>query len=84
LRPVARMEISVYPLGTSNPSISEEVSAIFDVLDRCGLKYEISVMGTTVEGNPAELLSLAGKLHNAVFSDSIRRVVTVIKIDERR
>lgn len=84
MKPVARMEVSVYPLGTSNPSISGDVSAIFDVLDTCGLKYEISIMGTTVEGNPAELLSLAGKLHNAVFSDSVRRVVTMIKIDERR
>ena len=84
MKPGARMEISVYPLGTSNPSITGEVSAIFDVLDTCGLKYEISVMGTTVEGNLDELLSLAGKLHNAVFSDSVRRVVTMIKIDERR
>ena len=80
----ARMEISVYPLGTAYPSISREISAVFDVLDTCGLPYEISVMGTIVEGSLDELFSLARKLHDVVFSDTVKRVVTVIKIDERR
>ena len=84
MKPGARMEISIYPLGTSSPSITGELSEIFTVLEKCGLKYEISVMGTIIEGTLDELLSLAGKLHNAVFSDSVRRIVTVIKIDERR
>ena len=80
----ARMEISVYPLGTSKPGISKEVSAVFEILDSCGLPYEISVMGTVVEGSLDELFPLARKLHDVVFSDAVRRVVTVIKIDERR
>ena len=84
MMPRARMEISVYPIGTSNPSITAEISAIFDILDMSGLKYEISVMGTIVEGSTDELLSLAGKLHSAVFSDSVNRVVTLIRIDERK
>ena len=78
------MGISVYPLGTSNPSISQEVSAIFDILESSGLRFEISVMGTIVEGSPDELFSLARRLHESVFSDAVRRVVTTIKIDERR
>ena len=82
--PKARMEISVYPLGTSNPSISQEVSAIFNILEANSLPYEISVMGTIVEGTLDELFALARKLHEAVFSDTVRRVVTVIKIDDRR
>ena len=84
MNPTARMEISVYPLGTGKPSVSEEVSAVFDVLDNSGLTYEISVMGTTIEGKPDELFNLARKLHEAVFSDTVKRVVTVIKIDERK
>ncbi|MBN1291215.1 MAG: thiamine-binding protein, partial [Candidatus Latescibacteria bacterium] len=70
MNPTARMEISVYPLGTGNPSVSEEVSAVFDILDKCGLPYEISVMGTTIEGEPGELFSLAQRLHKVVFSDT--------------
>ena len=84
MNPSARMEISVYPLGTGNPSVSREVSAIFEVLDTCGLPYEISVMGTIVEGKPDEIFLLARKLHDIVFSDTVKRAVTIIKIDERR
>ena len=78
------MEISVYPLGTSDPSISQEVSAIFGILESSGLQYEISVMGTIVEGSPDELFSLARRLHESVFGGTVRRVVSTIKIDERR
>ncbi|MFC1528733.1 MTH1187 family thiamine-binding protein [Candidatus Latescibacterota bacterium] len=80
----ARMEIAVYPLGTDNPSISREVSLIFDTLENCGLSYNITVMGTIIEGTPDELFILARKLHDAVFSEKVKRVLTVIKIDDRR
>lgn len=78
------MEIAVYPLGTGDASVSREVSRIFEVLDRHGLEYQITVMGTVVEGTPDELFALARELHEAVFAEDIRRVVTVMRIDERR
>jgi uncharacterized protein (TIGR00106 family) len=77
------MEIAVYPLGTGDASVSREVSGIFDVLDRCGLPYEITLMGTIIEGTLEELLALARELHRAVLSDTVRRVVTHIRIDDR-
>ena len=80
----ARMEIAVYPLGTGDASVSREVSAVLDVLDRSGLSHETNVMGTVVEGPPEALFSLARELHAAVFADSVKRVVTVLRIDERR
>ena len=81
---IARMEIAVYPLGSGNPSVSKEVSRVFDVLEHSGLSFEITVMGTIVEGTPDELFSLARRLHDIMFSDTVRRVITTIKIDERR
>ncbi len=80
----ARMEIAVYPLGTGDASVSREVSRIFDILDRSGLKYQVTVMGTVVEGASAELFTLARELHESVFRDTVKRVVTVIRIDDRR
>jgi uncharacterized protein (TIGR00106 family) len=79
-----RMEIAVYPLGTGDSSVSREVSRIFEVLDRCGLTYQITVMGTVVEGTVDELFTLARELHAAVFSDAVQRVITVLRIDERK
>ncbi len=79
----ARMEIAVYPLCTTN-TVSQEVSKIFDILDTCNLTYQITTMGTIIEGPYDELFSLARELHEVVFSDTVKRVVTVIKLDDRR
>jgi uncharacterized protein (TIGR00106 family) len=81
---IARMEIAVYPLGTAGPSVSREVSAVFAVLDASGLRYRVGEMGTTVEGTPEELFTLAARLHNSLFGELVSRVVTVLKLDERR
>lgn len=81
---MSRMEIAVYPLGTGSPDVSAEVSRIFDVLERSGLEYRITVAGTVVEGSPDELFSLARALHEQLFSDAVRHVVTVMRIDDRR
>ena len=80
----ARMEIAVYPLGTGDTSVSREVSRVFDVLDRSGLPYQVTVMGTVVEGVTDALFTLARDLHAIVFGDTVNRVVTIIRIDERR
>ncbi len=80
----ARMEIAAYPLETGDPGVSREVSRIFEALDRRGLDYQITVMGTVVEGAVDELFLLARDLHETVFSDTVRRVVTVMRIDDKR
>ena len=81
---LARMEITVYPLGTNDPSITKDVSRIFKVLDNCNLRYQITTMGTIIEGTLDELFTIARELHEVVFSDEVKRVVTVIKLDDRR
>jgi uncharacterized protein YqgV (UPF0045/DUF77 family) len=40
-------------------------------------------MGTIIEGTLDELLALARELHHAVLSDTVRRVITHIRIDDR-
>lgn len=81
---IVRMEIAVYPLGTDNSSITKEVSKVFEVLDNCDLTYQITTMGTVIEGTIDELFALARELHEAVFSDSVKRVITTIKLDDKR
>ena len=78
------MEIAVYPLGTDNSSITKEVSKVFEVLDNCDLTYQITTMGTVIEGTIDELFALARDLLEAVFSDSVKRVIKTIKIDDKR
>ena len=78
------MEITVYPLRTNDSSITKEVSKVFEVLDNCDLTYQITTMGTVIEGTIDELFALARELHESVFSDSVKRVITTIKLDDKR
>jgi uncharacterized protein (TIGR00106 family) len=50
-----------------------------------GIKYQLTSMGTIIEANSVgKLLVIAGKMHRAVLRDKIKRVVTTIKIDDRK
>jgi len=78
------MEISVIPLGTSSTSVSPFVADCVKVLEEEGLKYEVTPMGTQVEGNLEALFEVARKMHEAPFQRGALRVVTTLKIDDRR
>ena len=47
-------------------------------------KYELTSMGTIMEGDLKKLLSLVMKMHETAFDGEIMRVVTTIRIDDRR
>jgi len=81
---MAVMEISVIPLGTSSTSVSPFVADCVKVLEEEGLKYEVTPMGTQVEGDLEALFEVARKMHEAPFRRGAFRVVTTLKIDDRR
>jgi len=82
---MAIIDVSVIPLGTETPSVSKYVAEAIKVLkDEKGVKYELTAMGTIIEGQLPHLLSLAHKMHDSAFNAGAMRVVTIIKIDERR
>jgi uncharacterized protein (TIGR00106 family) len=81
---MAMMEISILPVGTTTPSISRFVAGAVKVLQKePGIKYELTAMGTVIEGERERLLALASKMHRSAFDAGAMRVVTTIKIDER-
>ncbi len=81
----AIIEISIVPIGSGSTSLSHYVAQAVKVLEKeKDIKYELTAMGTIIEGDLDRLLSIAMKMHQAVFDTGIRRVVTTIKIDERR
>ena len=79
------LEISVMPLGTGTPSLSRFVAGAVKVLQaEKGVKYEMTSMGTNIEGDLEQLLDLARRMHRSAFEAGAQRVVTTMKIDERR
>ena len=81
---MAIMEISVVPIGTQSASVSSFVAECVKIVDAHGLKYELTSMGTEVEGPVDDLLKLAARLHQAPFSQGAQRVLTIIRLDDRR
>lgn len=81
---MAVAEISVVPVGTAGASISNYVARAVEIVRASGLKYELSSMGTNVEGDVRAILDLTGKVHEACFSQGAVRVLTTLKIDDRR
>jgi len=81
---MAVMEISVVPVGTESPSISHYVAECVAIVKEKGLPHELTSMGTNVEGELKELLSVAAEMHELPFKRGAQRVLTSIKIDDRR
>lgn len=83
---MAVVEISIVPLGTGSTSLSQYVAACESELrKRCkGLKYELTAMGTIIEGDLDQILTLVRRLHEVPFEEGALRVSTSIKIDDRR
>jgi uncharacterized protein (TIGR00106 family) len=78
-------EVSVFPLGTQSPSVSEYVAAAVRELEASGLECTLGPMGTTVEAeSPEELYAAVARAQAAVFDLGAGRAYTVIKMDERR
>jgi len=82
---MAIVEVSIVPVGTQSPSVSKYVAKAMQVLqDEKDIKYELTAMGTIIEGDLERLLNLVRKIHQSAFDVGAMRVVTTVKIDERR
>jgi uncharacterized protein (TIGR00106 family) len=82
---MAIVEVSVVPLGTKTPSVSQYVAWAIKVLEKeRGIKYEITAMGTIIQGDLDRILAVVLRMHEGTFGDGVVRVLTTVKIDDRR
>ncbi len=81
---MAVAEISVVPVGTGSASISEYVAKAVKIVKESGLQYELSAMSTNIEGDVGAILEVVRKVHEACFEQGALRVLTSVKIDDRR
>lgn len=78
-------EVTIVPLGTGTPSVSQYVARAVSLLGQeKTVKYRLTGMGTIIEGNLSDILEVVKKMHETVFDAGIKRVVTQIRIDDRR
>jgi uncharacterized protein (TIGR00106 family) len=78
-------EISIFPLGTGSPGVSEYVAEAVRELEASGLECTVGPLGTTVEAaSPEEVYAAVARAQAAVFELGVGRAYTVIKMDERK
>ena len=82
---MAIIDISVVPVGTPTPSVSQYVAGAVEILqNEPGIKYQLTPMNTVIEGELDQLMSLAVRMHRSAFDAGVMRVVTTMRIDDRR
>ena len=75
------VEFSVVPIGRGE-ALAGPVARILDLVDKSGLPYQLTAMGTIVEGEWEEVLGLIRRCHEAMRGQA-SRVYTHITIDDR-
>ena len=82
---MAVVEVSIVPLGTGDPSVSKHVARVLTALrESKDVKYELTAMGTIIEGDLDNVLKVVRQMHEDAFAGGIVRVLTTIRIDDRR
>ncbi len=83
---MAIVDITVIPIGTETPSVSDYVVEIQKVLEANTdkIRYELTPMSTLIEGEMEDLLEVIRQVHEVPFQNGIQRVATNIRIDDRR
>jgi len=78
-------EVSIVPVGTKTSSLSRYVAKAIEPLNKqTSVSFNITAMGTILEGELSDVMTAVSWMHNNVFDEEINRVVTNIRIDDRR
>jgi uncharacterized protein (TIGR00106 family) len=75
-------EFSMWPMD-KGVSVSPYVARCLDIVDRSGLPYKLGPLGTCIEGEYADVMSVIAQCHHALAADS-SRVYCTIKLDWRK
>jgi len=82
---MATADLTILGLGRSDPSASPYIAEMQRRLARQDrVRYRLHAMGTSLEGEVADILAIVAELHAVPFELGLPRVYTVLKLDERR
>ncbi|MEM0268106.1 MAG: MTH1187 family thiamine-binding protein [Candidatus Korarchaeum sp.] len=76
-------EVTIVPIGVG-ASLSDYVTEAVSVALRSGLKVRVTPTSTILEGELDEIMRVIREMHESQFLKGAPRVLTVVKIDDRR
>ena len=75
------LEFAMSPTGEGE-SLSRHVARILDIVDRSGVRYQLTAMGTILEGDWDEVMQVVGDCFRALQADC-PRIGMNLKMDWR-
>ena len=77
-------QLSIAPLGAGT-SVSRYVKIVIDTLKKEHVTFQTNPMATVIECDRLEtLFTVVQKAHQAVVASGAQRIITELKIDDRR
>jgi len=79
-------EFSIVPVGSGGTSVGHYVAAAVNAFkNTIGLDFEVTPMGTILAANNLDtIFEAVRQAHEAVMAKGVKRVVSTIRIDDRR
>ncbi len=60
------------------------VRTALEPVERRGLRHEVEPLGTTIEGELADVFAAVQEAHELVAAQSVSRLVTTLRIEDKR
>ena len=77
-------QLSIAPVGEGT-SLSKYVKIVINILNENNIEFKTNDMATIIETeNLSQLFDVVKKAHNSVLDAGAKRVITELKIDDRR
>ena len=77
-------DLCIIPMGIEESSVGKYVAKAAQIIEKSGLNYQITAMGTQIETEDLKkLYEVCGEVQESIFEMGVR-VYTVLKIDDRR
>lgn len=82
---MAVVDVTIVPVGTASASLSDYVAGCLEVLQGAeGISWQLTPMSTVIEGDLDRVLTVIRQMHEQPLIKGAGRVVTTIRIDDRR
>ncbi|HWO94127.1 MAG TPA: thiamine-binding protein [Dehalococcoidia bacterium] len=78
---IAEVECIPTPAGTESEPY-RFVDAAIAVIQQSGLHYEVSALGTTLEGEPDQVWDTVRRTHEACLAAGARGLLTIVKFEQ--
>ncbi len=76
------LEFAMSPTTSGGESLSPYVARILDIIDKSGIAYQLTAMGTLLEGDWDEVMAVVGACFHALRADC-PRIGMNLKMDYR-